>query len=185
MVKQGIAALLAVPFLCSSLAFAQSAMEYESKDPGAWHQHFCTERYARKAAHLAYLEAKLNLTDQQKPAWTKWRQAKMEAAEKRRTACLQRDWNRDEHETALDREARIEKWLTTRLQELQASRPALQALYEALTPEQKALFDQASRWHGWRGHRHGGWFGHRDGDKGPRGHWHDWQQEGHEQPGQE
>src|SRR5208337_4308756 len=76
MVKQGIAALLAVPFLCSSLAFAQGAMEYESKDPGAWHQHFCTERYARKAAHLAYLEAKLNLTEQQKPNWGKWRQTK-------------------------------------------------------------------------------------------------------------
>jgi hypothetical protein len=169
MVKQEIAALLALPLLCSSLAFAQSPMEYEGKDPSGWHQHFCTERYARKAAHLAYLEAKLNLTDQQKPTWAKWRQAKIEAAERRRTACLQRDWSRDEHETALDREARIEKWLTARLQELQASRPALQALYEALSPEQKAVFDQASRWHGWRGHRHGGWFGHHDGE-GPRWH---------------
>ena len=90
MVKQGIVALLAIPFLCSSLAFGQSATEYEGKDPGAWHQRFCTERYARNAAHLAYLEAKLNPTDQQKPAWTKWRQTKIDAAEKRRAACPER-----------------------------------------------------------------------------------------------
>ncbi len=183
MIKQGIAALLAVPFLCSPLAFAQSAMEFESKDPGARPQHFCAERYARKAAHLAYLEAKLNLTDQQKPAWTKWHQAKMDAAEKQRAACLQRDRSGDEHETALDREAQIEKRLTTRLQELQASHPALQAIYEALTPEQRVLFDQASRWHGWHGHRHARWFGNRGDGDGQRGHWHD--REGDRQPGQD
>ena len=172
MIKQGIATFLAIPLLGSSLAFAQGAMEYEGKDPSAWHQQFCTERYARKAAHLAYLEAKLNLTDQQKLAWTKWRQGKMDAAEKRRTACLARDWSKDEHETALDREARVEKWLTTRLQELQVARPALLALYEALTPEQKLVFDQASRWHGHH-HRGEGW------------HWHGSHHEGHEQSGEE
>ena len=174
MVKQGLAAILAVPMLCSSLAFAEDAMEYEGKDPGAWHQNFCTERYAMKAAHLAYLEAKLNLTDQQKPAWAKWWQTKIDAAEKRRTACLQRDWSRDEHETALDREARVEKWLTARLQELQASRPALQALYDLLSPEQKALFDQASRWR--RHHRRG---------EGPHWGMQGFHHEGHEKPGQE
>jgi hypothetical protein len=173
MVKHAIAAFLAVPLLCSSFAFAQSAMEYEGKDQSAWHQNFCTERYARKAAHLAYLEAKLNLTDQQKPVWSKWRQTKIDAAEKRRAACLQRDWSRDEQETAIDREGRIEKCLNTRLQELQASRPALQALYDALSPEQKALFDQASRWHG---HRRG---------EGPHWGMHGFHHEGHEKPSQE
>ena len=182
MVKRGIVALLAIPLLCSSLAFAQSATEDEGKDPAAWHQHFCTERYARKAAHLAYLEAKLNLTDQQKPAWAKWRQTKIDAAEKWRTACLQHDWSKQENETALDREARVEKWLTARLQELQASRPALQALYDALSPEQKVVFDQTSRW---RGHHHGGWFGHRDGGEGPHWGWRGFHHEGQEKPDQE
>ena len=174
MVKQGIAALLAIPFLCSSLTFAHDATEYEGKDPAEWHQHFCTERYARKAAHLAYLEAKLNLTDQQKPAWTKWRQTKIDAAEKRRAACLQHDWSKHENETALDREARVEKWLTGRLQDLQASRPALQVLYDSLNPEQKVVFDQASKW---RGRHRGG--------EGP--HWRSqgFHHEGHETPGQE
>jgi len=185
MVKQGIAALLAIPFLCSSLAFGQSATEFEGKDPGAWHQRFCIERYARNAAHLAYLEAKLNLTDQQKPAWTKWRQTKIDAAEKRRSACLQNDWSKREQETALDREARVEKWLTARLQDLQVSRPALQALYDALSPEQKVVFDQTSRWRGWRGHRHGGWFGRRGGGEGPRWRWEGFRHEGHENAGQE
>jgi hypothetical protein len=174
MIKQGIATFLAIPLLGASLAFAQGAMEYEGKDPSAWRQQFCTERYARKASHLAYLEPKLNLADQQMPAWTKWRQVKMDAAERRRTACLARDWSKDEQETALDREARVEKWLTARLQELQASRPALQALYDSLNPEQKAVFDQTSRW---RSHHRGG--------EGPRWHWQGFHHEGHEKPGQE
>jgi hypothetical protein len=114
------------------------------------------------------------LTDQQKPAWTKWRQTKIEAAEKRRMACLQHDWSKHESETALDREARVEKWLTGRLQDLQASRPALQALYDSLNPEQKVVFDQASEWRG--RHRRG---------EGPHWRSQDFHHEGHETPGKE
>ena len=174
MVKQGIAALLAIPFLCSSFAFAQDATEYESKDPGAGRLHFCTEHYARKAARLAYLEAKLNLTDQQKPAWTKWRQARIEAAEKRRATCLQRDWRRHENETALNREARIEKRLTGRLQDLQASRPALQALYDSLSSEQKVVFDQSTKRRG---------FSHRG--EGQYWRWQNFRRERQERPSQD
>ncbi len=169
MVKHGIAALLALPLLCSSFAYAQDAKDYNGNDRGEWHQRLCTERYAKSAARLAYLEAKLNLTEQQKPAWGRWRQAKIEASEKRRSACLQHEPGKDEQQTALDREARIEKALSTRLQDLQASRPALQALYDSLSAEQKVIFD-----HSQKGHRH-----HHRGE-GARGHWHGFHGEGHE-----
>lgn len=164
MSKPGLVILAASSFLYCSLALAQDTNRpYERGgsdrqwgDGGERHQDRCAEHYARRAGRLAYLEARLNLTEQQKAAWSKWRQIRLDTAEKRRSACLQHQPNRDEHPTALDREARVEKFLSDRLQTLQASRPALQALYDSLSPEQKVVFDQsvARRGHHRRGH---GW----------------------------
>jgi periplasmic protein CpxP/Spy len=159
-----MAGALVLSFLWCPLALAQETPQGDRE--AGWHQKMCTERYARKAARLAYLEAKLALTDQQRPAWNKWRQIKLDAAEQRRTACLQHQHREDADLTAIERAARREKFLSARLAQLQASKPALQALYDALNPEQKALFDRAAQ----RRHRH---------------HWHQWhhhgwQHEGHD-----
>lgn len=35
---------------------------------------------------------------------------------------------------------------STRIEALQAAKPAIQALYQALTPEQRAIFDTFRRW---------------------------------------
>jgi LTXXQ motif family protein len=157
MPKKWIAVALALPFLWCPAAFAQDSSrgdgEHNWKNRSEWHQMRCTERYARKAAHIAYLEAKLALTEPQRSAWNKWRQTELDSAEQRRTACVQNQPKEGAKPTVLDREARIEKFLSTRLQQLQTSRPALQALYDALTPEQKVIFDQSTKWH--RHHHHG------------------------------
>ena len=71
MVKHGFVFALTVPLLFSSLAFAEEAND--AKDKSQWRQEVCTENYAESQAGLAYLEAKLNLTEQQKPAWEQWR----------------------------------------------------------------------------------------------------------------
>jgi hypothetical protein len=168
----GVAFTLPVLWISSGLAqdAPLGAGEHRWRNRGEWHQQMCTERYARKAGRLAYIEAKLALTDQQRPAWNKWRQTKLDAADQRRTSCLQNQPKESTESTAIDREARMEKRLSARLQQLQASRPALQALYDALTPEQKTLFDRSAVWHGHRGHHHGqgerheGW---RGGDRNP------------------
>ncbi len=162
-----IAGAIALAFLWSPLAFAQDVPQGDAEggwhqhwqNRGEWHQKMCTERYAQKAARLAYLDAKLALTDQQRPAWNKWRQIKLDAAEQRRSACLQHQAKEGATPTAPDREARMEKFLSARLAQLQASKPALQALYDTLSPEQKTLFDQATAWHGHRRHHHGYWHG--------------------------
>ena len=167
MMTKTLSILAAIPFLFASVAFAETAApgsaaapaEHHAVDRAAWHKKVCGEIYAHKAAHLAYLEAKLDLTEQQRPVWTKWKQALLDAATKHRAACLDATPKGDAEPTALEREALIEKMLTAKLQTLQATRPALVALYEALTPEQKAVFDHAARHfggHGMAEHGHGG-----------------------------
>ena len=110
----------------------------------------CIEHFARSAGHLAYLEARLQLTANQQPQWDKWRQAVASGAEKERTDCLA---TMPERPTALDRDSRKETMLATKVATLQAARPALEALYQSLTPEQRLVFDRPM--HGeHEGHRH-------------------------------
>ena len=45
----------------------------------------------------------------------------------------------------LDRMGRREQFLSARLQALQQARPALEALYNSLTPDQKAIIDHPFR----------------------------------------
>lgn len=169
-----MAGAIALSFLGAPIALAQEAPagagEHQWQDQGEWHQKMCVERYARNAARLAYLEAKLALTEQQRAAWNKWRQIKLDGAEQRRTACLQHQRKEGANLTAVEREARIEKILSSRLAQLQASRPALQAVYEALSPEQKAVFDRAEAR---RHHRSHHWC-HHFWQRGSEGHegWH-------------
>src|SRR5437762_2913639 len=47
--------------------------------------------------------------------------------------------------TILDRMSRREQFLQARLQAMQQTRPALEALYNALTPEQQAVVDHPFR----------------------------------------
>ena len=47
--------------------------------------------------------------------------------------------------TVLDRIDRMQQLLSIRLEALQAAKPAVQTLYQALTPEQRAIFDHSFR----------------------------------------
>jgi FixJ family two-component response regulator len=47
--------------------------------------------------------------------------------------------------TMLDRLDRMQQFLSTRLEASQAAKPAVEALYQALTPEQRAIFDHPFR----------------------------------------
>jgi hypothetical protein len=101
----------------------------------------CIDRVAHEAGHLAYIEVRLNLTPEQRPLWDKLDAAAQAGIEKQRQVCLTIG-NEDHPPTVLDREARAEQLLTARLALLQSTRPALEALYGALTPEQRALLDR-------------------------------------------
>jgi LTXXQ motif family protein len=119
---------------------------------GGWMQpprQRCEERLARRAGMVAYIVAKLNLTPEQRPLWDKLQAVQQAAADRERQLCaaLKPPGERG-METILDRIGRREQFLTARLQGLHDTRPALEQLYQALTPEQKAIVDRpfGRRW---------------------------------------
>lgn len=102
---------------------------------------FCGEHYAMEAGRLSYLEARLELNDKQQTAWNKWSQGVLQGAQQERDACLAARPKGHTHLTALEKEAAQEKQAQLRLQSLQATRPALEELYQSLSTEQKVVMD--------------------------------------------
>ncbi len=128
----------------------------------AWHARMCNDRYARQAGRLAYLEASLGITDAQRSAFNQWRDSVLNRAKSRSETCLARTPMPAHFPDALERNANRQKMLEARLDALRSERPALEALYQSLTPEQKKLFDQEADHFG---HRHGPQFGERFGQR--------------------
>jgi Skp family chaperone for outer membrane proteins len=148
---------------CATAALAQTAgnngpapapTPYGHHDPIARMKNMCTEHFARSVGRMAYLEAKLQLTPDQQPLWANWRQAMATGAEKQRDDCLADVPAAGTKPTALDRDAHIEKMMAAKVETLQAARPALEALYASLTPDQRASFDRPMSMDGHRGWRH-------------------------------
>jgi hypothetical protein len=102
-------------------------------------QQRCEERLARRAGLIAYTVAKLNLTAEQRPLSDKLQGLLQAAADRERQLCS--SLKPGGQETILDRVSRREQFLSARLQSLQQARPALEQLYQALSPEQKAIID--------------------------------------------
>jgi hypothetical protein len=162
MTKFGIAFWAALPMLLTSAALAQTAPAAAPApahhqwhgDMTAMHKQMCLEGYAHTSARLGYLQGMLGLTDQQQAVWNRYRQAVLDQAGKRRTACSEMAPEARAKLTVLDHEAHQEKMLEAELQGLQATRPALEALYNGLTAEQKATFDRVAM-HQHHGHEAG------------------------------
>ena len=106
-------------------------------------QERCEERLAWRAAMRAYAEAKLNLTADQRPLWDKVQSAAQAEEQKERRLCTALKPSADA--TLLDRMDRMQQFLSTRLEGLQSAKPSVQALYQALTPEQRAILDHPFR----------------------------------------
>ncbi|MEO8558489.1 MAG: Spy/CpxP family protein refolding chaperone [Rhodospirillales bacterium] len=173
--KSSIVAVAAVALIGATAVMAQNAPDANKGPAGKPGGHsrmmhdpqqaknFCTSRYAGAAGHVAYLEAKLDLTAAQKPLFQKWEQSVMGSAQKSRDTCVTNvaATKPDTKPTILDRETRMEKSLSEKLDALKAQRPALEALYAALTPDQQAQFNRPIGRMGHRGEGgHGGHDGH-------------------------
>lgn len=102
---------------------------------------WCAERIARQAGRMGYLESRLGLTAEQKPLWDRYQAAVRDGREKERQLCANAP-ERLDTTTALERDARMQKFLSTRLATMQATRPALEALYQALNTEQRTVLDR-------------------------------------------
>ena len=106
-------------------------------------QQRCIDRLAWRAARRAYVEAELDLTAEQRPLWDKLQSIAQAEQQKERQWCQQ--LKPGEQSTALDRMDRAQQFLSARLDAVQSAKPALQALYQALTPEQRAIMDHPFR----------------------------------------
>ncbi|MBS0276701.1 MAG: Spy/CpxP family protein refolding chaperone [Proteobacteria bacterium] len=135
-------------------------------DPVAWHKQMCTDHYARNVGRVAYIGAKLSLTDTQRPLFDGWKKTVLDSAKARESDCLARQPKMGEHGNVLERQAQMQQRLRQRLSDLTAEQPSLKALYDALSPEQKQVFDRPGPMgHDGHGpHGHGGW--HRHGPQG-------------------
>lgn len=100
-------------------------------------QQRCEERLARRAGVVAYTVAKLNLTAQQRPLWDKLHAVLQTQLEKGQQLCASLKGVEPEQQTLLDRLDRRQQALSARLDALQQIKPALEQLYQALTPEQQ------------------------------------------------
>jgi hypothetical protein len=86
---------------------------------------------------------KLGLTPEQRPLWDRLQSIAQTEQQKERQLCAA--LKPREETTTLDRLDRMQQFLSTRLEALQAAKPAVQALYAALTPEQRVIFDHPFR----------------------------------------
>jgi hypothetical protein len=106
-------------------------------------QQRCMDRLAWRAAMRAYAEVKLNLTPEQHPLWDKVQSAAQAEEQKERQLCAALKPGAEP--TLLDRLDRMQQFLSIRLDGLQSAKPAVQALYQALTPEQRTILDHPFR----------------------------------------
>ena len=114
------------------------------RDAGRWNpQQRCIDRLAWRAARRAYVETELNLTAAQRPLWDRLQNIAQSEQQRERQFCAQ--LKPQAELTVLDRMDRAQQFLSARLDALQAAKPAVQALYQALTPEQREIFDHPFR----------------------------------------
>lgn len=138
-------------------------------DVADWHKQMCADRYARSVGRVAYIEAKLSLNDSQRPLFDSWKHTVLGSAKSHESTCLARQPHRGEGHSILERQARMQEMLQSRLADLTAEQPSLKALYDSLSPEQKQVLDRSDRSDrmgsgGYRPRGHGGWR-----DRGPHG----------------
>ncbi|MDR6775007.1 Spy/CpxP family protein refolding chaperone [Azospirillum sp. BE72] len=158
--------------------FAQGGPQPGGPGPaGGPDRHFarmCEDQEARLAGKLAYAEKKLNITEQQRAAWTKFADAARSSLKPTQDLCVKfKDAPRP---AALpQRLERAEQMMQAHLQQVQTVRPALTDLYAQLTPDQQKQADRMLNQGpgGMGGHmgkhmggHHGGWGDH----DGPRHH---------------
>ena len=110
-------------------------------------QQACVDRLARRAGFVAAIGFKLNLTPEQKPLWDKVLTATQAAQDNERKMCASLPASAEDRDkvTLIDRMNRRQQMLQAKLQALQQTQPAVQALYDKLTPEQKAIVDHPFR----------------------------------------
>ena len=102
----------------------------------------CSDIYADRAGEMAYLESRLSLNGNQAALFARWKQVALDIARRNQADCTAYQRNANRTPTLLEGLADEETMLKNRLSDLQQERPAVEALYRALSPSQR---DQLER----------------------------------------
>jgi len=111
----------------------------------------CQDRYAWAAGRLAFLEVKLDLTAAQQPLFQRWRAVRLGIAKHRADDCAARPLpdrkagRKAARPSPVERLTRQEDRLKQRIADIDAERPALEALYNSLSAAQKETLDRMHR----------------------------------------
>ena len=131
----------------------------------------CQDAYAHQAGDLTYLQTRLQLTASQQSAFQRWSQARLAIAKHHADECAQRPQPerraRGQMPSPADMMGREEDRLKQRLADIEAERPALDALYNTLSPQQRVELVRASRQD--RGDMRRHMFADARGGRGPMG----------------
>jgi hypothetical protein len=111
-------------------------------NPGPRTAQFCDDMKARQAARFTFIEERLKLTPAQKPLFDRWKTATESVAAEREANCGKARAARDAgtRHSLTERNNRMEERLKTRLANLEKTRGPQEALYNALSDDQKKLF---------------------------------------------
>ena len=111
---------------------------------GEPHENFarmCEDGDAHQAAMLAYAGVKLKITAEQKPAWLKFTQAAETSFQPIAKLCEDLK-GKPNPVTLPEHLARAEMVMSAHLARIQTIRPALEEVYQVLTPEQRKIADR-------------------------------------------
>ena len=134
----------------------------DAKDMAAHFHEMCTSHYAHAVGDMAYLETKLALSDDEKPAFDGWKKTVLGSAKSAEQDCLNHKVP-TQRPNAVDIAKFGEHMLEMRLDGIKAQMPALETLYAKLSPEQDKIMDRAAMR---LMHEHGGMHGPHDRDHG-------------------
>ena len=117
---------------------------------------FCLDRVARRAGNRTYLKIKLDLKPEQMTAWDAFAKASDTADVKDTARCNALPSEMKERPSYVDRLGMEEAYMKARVERIEAVKPSLTALYNTLSPEQKAVLDRPRPMGGMMGRHHGG-----------------------------
>jgi hypothetical protein len=130
--------LAVAAFSFSGTAIAEPPAGNHGPDKADMQRHaaeMCQDRKAHAVGEVAYLEAKLALSDKQKPLFERWKKIKLASANA--AGCAPPP---DSESSIIEALKGEEKFLHAQLETLKAELPALEALYGALDETQKKAF---------------------------------------------
>ena len=102
----------------------------------------CQDMVARRIGDRAYIKARLELKPEQMTAWNAFEKASDEASAKQNARCATLPAEMKERPNYVDRLSMEEDAMKARVAAIEAVKPTLLALYNTLSPEQKAVLDR-------------------------------------------